>query len=429
MRNCKLFLVVTALVVHATTAAAQITTAISWQTDLDAARAVAEKEQKLLLIHFYNDSCGPCRMLDARVFNQPTVAGAVHSHYVPVKLNTDEFPATTERFGITQIPTDVVITPSGDVVARMASPASPMVYIQQVTSIATKHQANAARQFATAHTDNGLPQQVSASHSGLMPSPADNNSFTSQGVAGMTTNPYAQPSAATPATVQPNVPAAAVPATTAQVANQQSAAGPVAMNNPYASQPVKPAQPAPPAENFASAPAATPTPGEATGPAGTAQPPAAQVATSQPTTPQTETPQLPPNSPPLGFFGYCPVSMKEDMKAAKEENRDCDWQKGDVRWGCYHRGRTYLFASAEKRDKFFADPDHYAPALSGIDPVLAIDKQQIVAGKREFGLEFGDKFYLFSSEANLRKFYNQPQRYAEGVRQAMNTAPEGRQLH
>jgi hypothetical protein len=35
---------------------------------------------------------------------------------------------------------------------------------------------------------------------------------------------------------------------------------------------------------------------------------------------------------------------------------------------------------------------------------------------------------LFSSEDNLRKFYNQPQVYAAGVRQAMNAGAEGRTI-
>ena len=129
-------------------------------------------------------------------------------------------------------------------------------------------------------------------------------------------------------------------------------------------------------------------------------------------------PQLPPNSPPLGFFGYCPVTMKQ-------ENR---WQQGDARFGCYHRGRTYLFTSAEKRDAFLANGDEFAPALSGIDPVLAIDSNKVEAGKQEFGIEYEGRFYLFSSEDNLRKFYNQPQVYAAGVRQAMNAGAEGRTI-
>lgn len=409
MRNCKLFLVIAAIVVQASTAAAQMATGISWQTDLDAARGVAEKEQKLLLIHFYNNSCGPCQMLEARVFNQPTVAGAVHSHYVPVKLNTDEFPATAERFGIVRIPTDVVITPQGQVIQRLTSPGTPMAYIKKMTGIASEHQAQAARSFATAPTGDGMTQPVNSAYSGL-PVAGDTNSYTASAPTGLTDNPYAQPSAPATNNSAPAAPTTSQPA----VEPPTVAASPVEVNNPYAMQPVTPVQPAestPPTANYSAAP---PAPAATT----TASAAPTQVAAAQPTAPQAEAPQLPPGSHPLGFFGCCPVSMKQNE----------GWQKGDVRWGCYHRGRTYLFTSAEKRDTFLADPDVYAPALSGIDPVLAIDANQAVPGKQEFGIEYDDKFYLFSSEQNLRKFYSQPQRYADGVRQAMLSAPAGRLL-
>src|SRR5690606_15960666 len=96
------------------------------------------------------------------------------------------------------------------------------------------------------------------------------------------------------------------------------------------------------------------------------QPQPAAVAT-QGTANETESEQvdpsqvkLPPGAPPLGFFGYCCVTMKENN----------DWQPGSVEWGAIHRGRTYLFRSQELRDKFLANPDSYAPVLAGADPVL-----------------------------------------------------------
>lgn len=382
----KHILLVAAVLAQVSLATAQSPGAIAWQTDLDAARATAEKEQKLLLVHFYNDSCGPCRMLDATVFNQPKVAGVVHSQYVPVKLNTNEFPATAERFGITRVPTDVVITPQGRMVERMVSPATPMAYIGRMSGVAKQFKQQAGRDFQTAGSSFGATTQpTNPAYSGLTV-PAEQNALTGVSVpeaeTGIATNPYAQAGAAQPATPTP------------------PPADPVAVNNPYANQPI--------------------TPIEQTQPAAGDQYATASTSTQQSTTEASiaAAPNLPANSPPLGFFGYCPVTMKK-------ENR---WQEGDVRWGCYHRGRTYLFASQQARDEFLKAGDEFAPALSGIDPVLAIDGNQVVAGKQEFGIEYEQQFYLFSSEENLRKFFNRPQHYATGVRQAMNATPEGREL-
>jgi protein disulfide-isomerase len=125
--------------------------------------------------------------------------------------------------------------------------------------------------------------------------------------------------------------------------------------------------------------------------------------------------KLPPNAPPVGFEGYCPVSMRNHWK----------WVAGDPRFGIVHRGRTYWFAGQEEQQQFWADPDRYTPALSGMDPVLAVDHQQQVPGKREHSLDYDNLFYLFSSEATLQQFTANPQRYATSVRQAMGI-PRGR---
>lgn len=392
MPNLKYALVAALVLAHTTAVWAQAPRAIHWQTDLDAARAMAEREQKLLLVHFYTDSCGPCRMLDSTVFNQPTVAAAVHPHYVPVKLNANDFQATAERFGITRVPTDIVITPKGQVLERMVSPATPMAYISHMTGIADQHRLQRKRSFPTANANSGTSEAVNPAYAGLTV-PGDANSFTTPAKpnnAGMTTNPYTNSTG----TVTPRYGAATTP--NAPVADPPAA--PVAVANPYsgAGTPVGAKAQSPPS-------ATDRYPTAAVAPVATAAQPAPAA-----------TPQLPPDSPPLGFFGYCAVTMKK-------ENR---WQRGDARWGCYHRGRTYLFASAEHRDEFLANGDQYAPVLSGADPVMAIDTGKIEPGKQEFGIEYAGNFYLFSTEENLRKFWSEADRYAAGVRQAMQTTPE-----
>ncbi|QDU55769.1 thioredoxin family protein [Aeoliella mucimassa] len=387
---------------------AQSTSAITWQKDLDAARAMAERDQKLLLVHFYNDNCSPCRMLDATVFNQPTVAGAVHSHYVPVKLNTNDFPATAERFGITRVPTDVVITPQGQVIKRMISPATPMDYITQTSSLAQEHHRQMARNLVNKAQVAGTSQPASAAIAAF-PVQGDNNSFTNQPVAGapsVTSNPHAL--MAMPAANQ-----------VAQQTQQTAAAPrievtPIDVPNPYTTPAQPAAPPQPPVSQVAMAePAQVPAVPSATPPAAPAQTPAA----AQPAV-ASAAPQLPAGSPPVGFFGYCPVTMKNEGR----------WQKGDVQWGCYHRGRTYLFASQAARDQFFANGDAYAPALSGIDPVAAIDSGRVVEGKSSYLLECGGQLYLFESEENLAKFSSQADRYVAGIRQAMAQAPTGQTL-
>jgi len=118
-------------------------------------------------------------------------------------------------------------------------------------------------------------------------------------------------------------------------------------------------------------------------------------------------------SMPVGLEGYCPVTLAE--RGA--------WVEGRAQWGARHRGRTYLFASAEQQKAFLADPDRYAPALSGDDPVMAFDAGKCTPGQRRYGVTYQSRTYLFSSTETRDAFAANPQRYTSGAVVAENRRP------
>ncbi len=119
---------------------------------------------------------------------------------------------------------------------------------------------------------------------------------------------------------------------------------------------------------------------------------------------------------PVGLDGFCPVKLIENS----------EWVKGDERWGIVHRGRTYLFASADAKGRFWDDPDRYAPILSGNDPVEFAEGGGLVAGSRRHGVFFRNQVYLFTDEDSLQRFWSSPQHFADIAQRAMNRA---RQRH
>ena len=66
-----------------------------------------------VLIDFYADWCGPCRLL------APTVEEIANEAegYLVAKVNVDESPALAERFGVMSIPTLIVLK-GGEAIAR-----------------------------------------------------------------------------------------------------------------------------------------------------------------------------------------------------------------------------------------------------------------------------------------------------------------------
>jgi YHS domain-containing protein len=100
------------------------------------------------------------------------------------------------------------------------------------------------------------------------------------------------------------------------------------------------------------------------------------------------------------------------------------WVPGNRRWGAFHRGRLYLFAGENQQQRFMSNPDFYSPVLSGNDPVLALEDYQTVSGKRQHGVYYNHRVYLFSSEETLARFYRSPDRYAEVVLRAEATTSQ-----
>ena len=47
-------------------------------------------------------------------------------------------------------------------------------------------------------------------------------------------------------------------------------------------------------------------------------------------------------------------------------------------------------------------------------------------GERAHGVVYRKRVYLFSSEANLQQFWEEPERYASPIRQAMETGDVNR---
>lgn len=128
----------------------------------------------------------------------------------------------------------------------------------------------------------------------------------------------------------------------------------------------------------------------------------------QPTAPHAAAEPAQTQPAPFGLDGYCPVTLCELHQ----------WTQGNPEWGVQYRGRTYLFATAEAKQKFWQNPDRYAPVASGVDPVMAVDARQEVPGQRAHGVFFEDRIYLFANEQSLETFKQNPDRYSAEILQA-----------
>ncbi len=490
--------VIVAAVALCFTTAVEAQQSVSWVNDWNQAAQMAKAQHRLVLLHFWDDNCPPCRKLEQGVFSKPEFLRAVQTNYVPAKINVSQNRKLADRLGIHQWPTDVIVTADGQELFRGVSPQDLNRYTAVLDQVAAHARLNLPA-GPTSQLGQGIAQNSAPGayprQGALTANPytrgdfATRDSALNQGGAFRTDTAIRQPAAQPannrfvnqppqyssqgpsnqglsnqPVNRGPSSPgqfAASQPLAASQpygasqyrtnqsgtnqygagqygarAANdsrvaQQSAYGPRAGENGSVSPtsyqagsggsfPIQAGAPtnraAPSAQNQPQpmdnqfvVPSSANRPLDPTAAAGRqvqAGPTNGQAITRQPTESSVDSSRL-------GLEGYCPVTLAEQER----------WVKGDRQWGAVHRGRTFLFASAEAQHKFLSNFDRYAPALSGFDPVRYADLGQLVDGKRAHGVFYRDQVYLFSSEASLQQFWNAPERYvpvveAERQRQA-----------
>ncbi|MGQ9562901.1 MAG: thioredoxin family protein [Thermogutta sp.] len=438
-----------------------------WYEDLATARRVAAETNRLLLLHFWAERCRPCRQMDAEVFSRPDVLSALATNYVAVKVNFDQATNLVRDLRVDLIPTDVILSPSGEVLQRFVGGASAERYIDRINQVAAAYRQ---RSMALAQSST-LPVSPPPNRdlrgpwtpTGQVPGPIGPSyqppSFAAN------TNRSAAPFGVAPP--MPDYQSGYAPQQAPMIPQGPSSYGQLAISPPVSSpsdNPIVPqglsnnspswgygANPAPAMgrqtdplaagtspqvpHDFnqipGQSPWSSPTPAANLGLASTpwknpessalgspsassseiSQPsPAAAVAAASPSRSSSKPKiEIPPGNPPLALDGYCPVSLTDKQR----------WVIGNPRWGARHEGRTYLFAGPEEQQKFLANPDRYAPVLSGLDVVQLVEASQMSDGCREFGAWFGGRVYLFSSEESYQKFSADPYRYINGLPQAV----------
>ena len=364
---------------------------VHWEPTLESAQRLAAQTNRLVLIYFSGPSCVYCRRMEAEVLSQPGVAAAINADYVAVKVVADYFPTTAKRYSVTHLPTTVVTTPQGQWLDSKEGYVAANEYVVRLGHVALD--AKRRSQAVVAQMPNGPTP------------PAMNQPMANRLVANgpMMNQPIAnQPMANQPMVNQP-------------IANQpppmgQPPFGPTATANvpPGAAVPAGVSPPYGGSPN----PIAPPTMAQQPPPAFQQQPPLAGPQNQQQSAfagPQNNpAPPAVAGNPPVGLEGCCPVSLVEKQR----------WVAGDRRWGMYHRGRLYYFAGPEEQRRFFADPDRYAPMISGNDIVLAT-QGQLITGKRQYGVFYRNHVYLFATEATRAAFRRESASYANQPLEAL----------
>ena len=84
------------------------------------------KADKLVIVDFWAEWCGPCRMIAPAL---DEISGVMGDKVKIVKLNVDESPKTASKYGVMSIPT-LMIFKGGEMASRQVG-AAPKAKLQQ----------------------------------------------------------------------------------------------------------------------------------------------------------------------------------------------------------------------------------------------------------------------------------------------------------
>jgi YHS domain-containing protein len=448
---------------------------VPWITDPYQARQLAQQQQRLLLMHFYSDSCPPCRKLDRDVFPRPEVIKAINASYVAAKINAERFQEVARQCQVDRYPTDVIIDSTGRTVFRGVTPQDPLRYAvlldrvaaesrpsNQVLASTSQRQESPRSTLAPPMADRPVgPYQ--AAYAGTTNDGATDRS--GQGAIGPWAGAY-PPAPSAREWASDRVPRPAVSSDSTSESGYGVTSPPRRGNDDYDRTPNGPPTAQPPESSSRAQVNFNPyvkTSGMAASGDRNASfpafPPESNPTTSRPDAPGTtgrDDGRMPlPAGPasyamsegafrgPGGTYADLaqrptPVERRESA-AANTVNSDgpgglplgldgfCPvtlaeeqrWQRGDPRSKGQHRDQDYCFASPKHRDKFLTDPDRYTPVLCGYDSVRFLDTGEAIPGKRQHGMWYKDMIYLFADEISLERFAKAPEFYAQKSQEAM----------
>jgi len=103
------------------------------------------------------------------------------------------------------------------------------------------------------------------------------------------------------------------------------------------------------------------------------------------------------SGPRVALKGYDPVSYFSDGKP-EQGSKDFTFAYDDT---------TYWFKSAEHRNKFASDPEHYAPQFDGYCAVQLSRGRKVEADPEAWTITNG-KLYVFSGKRGVPIFREQP---------------------
>ncbi len=84
---------------------------------------IAKKKNKPIFIDFYSAYCGPCKIMNKKVFQEKQVAQYMNKNFINYKVDIKKGngPLLSLVYDVKYLPTVIIVTPEGEILAKKIS--------------------------------------------------------------------------------------------------------------------------------------------------------------------------------------------------------------------------------------------------------------------------------------------------------------------
>ena len=98
---------------------------IAWQSFADG-MARGKSENKKIFLHFYARWCGACKTMENNTFKDPAVIAYINENFIPIKVDADREPKTSQIFRVRFLPDNWFIAADGKPIGHRPGYITPV---------------------------------------------------------------------------------------------------------------------------------------------------------------------------------------------------------------------------------------------------------------------------------------------------------------
>lgn len=110
---------------------------VQFKESFKEAQTLAAQSKKTLFVEFTAVWCGPCKLMEKKVFSKPEVGNFINSKFIPVKVDigTPEGKEFAKAYFVDGVPTMIIMDSNGKVIKRLEGYHSDSQLITQLKNL------------------------------------------------------------------------------------------------------------------------------------------------------------------------------------------------------------------------------------------------------------------------------------------------------